>query len=74
MDDEKTLRDEFAIAAMAGDWASQLGHFDEDVDSDHLRERAALYYRMADAMLVARKPRVVPFRRRDDPQPPDPQK
>jgi hypothetical protein len=71
MDPETTLRDQFAIAALQGDWASSLGHFDADGETEHLRDRAQLYYRMADAMMAERqidRKRVFPFRRKDDPQ------
>jgi hypothetical protein len=74
MPDEKTLRDEFAMYAMAGDWASHLGHFDEDGEDPYLREKARLYYRMADAMMAERqvdRGRIFPFRRKDDPIPPE---
>ena len=51
----KTLRDEFAGQALAGDMAtSDEGVFLNDVDSRHLFARAILLYRMADAMLEAR--------------------
>lgn len=72
MPEEKTLRDEFALAAMAGDLCSHLGHL-EDEESDELRYRARIYYRMADAMILERqvdRGRVHPFRRKDDPNPP----
>jgi hypothetical protein len=72
MADEKTLRDEFAMAAMNGDWASSLGHFDHDGDDDHLLDRAALYYRMADAMLIQRRQgrgRVIGFPSDTPPEP-----
>lgn len=54
------LRDEFAIAALQGDWASQdeaTGCWENEDTPMHtaaLEDRAALYYRMADAMLRAR--------------------
>lgn len=70
---EKTLRDEFAMAAMAGDWASSLGHYEDEDDTHHLRERASLFYRMADAMMEERqidRSKVFPFRRKDDPEKP----
>lgn len=63
---DKTLRDEFAIAAMTGDLASALGHFDMDGDTEDFRTRARLYYRIADAMMQERKPKVKPFRRKED--------
>lgn len=72
---DKTLRDEFAMAAMAGDWASALGHYEDDGDTHHLRERASLFYRMADAMMSERqvdRGKVFPFRRKDDPNPENP--
>lgn len=55
-----TLRDAFAIAALQGDWASQdeaTGCWENEDTPMHtaaLEDRAALYYRMADAMLRAR--------------------
>lgn len=67
---EKTLRDEFVIACMLGDWASSLGHFDNDGDPEHLRQRVQLYYRMADAAMIERdvdRKKLFPFRRKDDP-------
>lgn len=54
---EKTLRDEFAMAAMQGDWAAQsrdTGEFTNDMPAEFLEARAEFYYRMADAMLKAR--------------------
>jgi len=72
MPQEKTLRDEFAMACMAGDWASALGHFDADGETEHLRDRARLYYRMADIAMTERevdRGRLFPFRRKDDPPP-----
>lgn len=42
-----TLRDQFAMAAMQGDWALR--------DQKELEPLARKYYRMADAMLEARK-------------------
>ena len=55
---EKTLRDEFAIAAMQGDWAAQgedNGSFTQ-LHSDRLFESSArLYYRMADEMMKVRE-------------------
>jgi hypothetical protein len=44
----KTLRDEFAMAALANEWCS---HTDECVPSDTARDA----YNFADAMLEARK-------------------
>lgn len=55
--DIASLRDQFAMAAMQGDLASQsvsLGHFDNDAPEESLVNRAKFYYRMADAMLKAR--------------------
>jgi uncharacterized Fe-S cluster protein YjdI len=46
--DAKTLRDEFAMAALANEWCS---HTDECVPSDTARDA----YNFADAMLEARK-------------------
>lgn len=56
----KTLRDEFAMAAMTGDWASQdddsLGYFSNAHSTqESLQSCAKLYYRMADAMLKVRE-------------------
>lgn len=68
MPDRKTLRDEFAMMALAGDFASPVGVFDDE-DTEHLKERARLYYRMADVMMVERmvdRGRVHPFRRETD--------
>lgn len=48
------LRDKFAIAAMTGDWAVQdLKTGPCFSDSDFIA-RTALYYRIADAMLISR--------------------
>lgn len=55
-----SLRDYFAAKAMQGDWAAQnesAGIYDSDYTIARLRTRAALYYRMADAMLAAREQR-----------------
>lgn len=52
-----TLRDHFAGLAMQGDWAAQdqdMGWFDNAVSEEILYERAKVYYRMAEAMLLAR--------------------
>ena len=52
------LRDYFAAKAMAGDWAAQnefIGEFENDLPDDAFAERAATYYRMADAMLAERE-------------------
>jgi hypothetical protein len=48
----KTLRDEFAIAAMQGNWACES--FETYACDEALEEAANLYYRMADAMMKAR--------------------
>lgn len=53
-----TLRDYFAAKAMEGDWSSQgdsCGIFIPEVTDVNLDRSAKLYYRMADAMLRARK-------------------
>ncbi|WP_273802165.1 hypothetical protein [Proteus vulgaris] len=53
-----SLRDKFAMAAMQGDLASQnedLGYFPNDSPDEGLVNRANFYYRMADAMLKARR-------------------
>lgn len=50
-----TLRQKYAEAAMQGDWASQndlSGVWMNEVDEEVLSARAALYFRMADAMLA----------------------
>ncbi|WP_272659502.1 hypothetical protein [Providencia sp. PROV172] len=52
-----TLRDQFAMAAMQGDWAAQdecSGYFDENSGEATFSKSAEMYYRMADAMLAAR--------------------
>lgn len=52
-----SLRDEFAMAALAGDWAAQRPEWHEF----HVGERskfemsAQMYYQMADAMMAARE-------------------
>jgi hypothetical protein len=52
----RTLRDEFAGQSLAGDMAnSDEGVFRNDVDGKYLLDRAMFHYRMADAMLEARK-------------------
>lgn len=54
-----SLRDQFAMAALQGDWAAQdgeyIGVWDLEADVELLTQRARLYYRMADAMLKARE-------------------
>ncbi|WGL95973.1 hypothetical protein [Arsenophonus nasoniae] len=54
---QKTLRDEFAMAAMKGDWAAQnetgLAHYSTQ-DIEYLQKAAKSYYMMADAMLKVR--------------------
>ena len=53
-----SLRDYFAAKAMQGDWAAQgaaCGMFVPDSDDDLFARSARMYYRMADAMLAARK-------------------
>ena len=51
-----SLRDYFAAKAMQGDCVGteQNGVWANDVLQEHLEARAALYYRIADAMLKAR--------------------
>lgn len=52
-----SIRDYFAGLAMQGDWAAQnqdMGWFDNAVSEEILYERAKVYYRMAEAMLLAR--------------------
>lgn len=54
-----TLRDYFAAKALQGDWAAQgtaCGMFVPDAKDDLFDRSARMYYRMADAMLAARKP------------------
>lgn len=55
--DDITLRDYFAAKALQGDWVadSSAGVFANDTKQEVLEGRAALYYRMADAMLKARQ-------------------
>lgn len=51
-----SLRDQFAMAAMQGDWANQnseVGYF-ADCNDEQLVNSAKIYYRMADVMLAAR--------------------
>lgn len=58
IDSRAKLRDEFAKAALQGDWAAQneySGSFRPDIPETSLIERARMYYRMADAMLAARE-------------------
>ncbi len=53
-----TILDQFAMAAMTGDWTVQseeAGYFEASVPDMMLEERAELYYRMARAMLKTRK-------------------
>ena len=54
-----SLRDYFAAKAMQGDWAAQNVEHDFQFNSDTTQDRmvlfAQMYYRMADAMLEARK-------------------
>jgi hypothetical protein len=55
---EMTLRDWYAGLAMQGDWASQsptAGEFVNENTVEHLKQRTALYYRAADAMLAQRE-------------------
>ncbi|SFU93803.1 hypothetical protein [Xenorhabdus koppenhoeferi] len=55
---EMTLRDYFAAQAMQGDWASQgtdFSCFGINTIDETLNNVASLYYRMADAMMNARK-------------------
>ena len=57
-DDDSIFRDECAMRAMQGDWAAQneeSGYYTNSTDMEFLVKRAELYYRMADAMLEARK-------------------
>ena len=55
---DATLRDYFAAKAMQGDWSSQSGdsgYFIDCVNDDAINKAGELYYRMADAMLIARE-------------------
>ena len=60
MEPVRTLRDEFAMAAMSGDWASQsegIGQITDRMAETHsvwFLERARTYYFMADSMMKAR--------------------
>jgi hypothetical protein len=59
----KSLRDEFAMAAMQGDWAAQTQgwhEFKPGLSKAMFERSAKLYYRMADAMMDARKPSSQP--------------
>ncbi|QLQ99390.1 hypothetical protein [Providencia sp. PROV087] len=52
-----TLRDQFAMSAMQGDFAAQdaeMGYYTNDTSDEFLVKRAEFCYRMADAMLKAR--------------------
>lgn len=52
-----TLRDQFAMAAMQGDWATERmdsGYWSQDDIDAIFKDKAETYYRMADAMLKAR--------------------
>lgn len=54
-----SLRDWFAGQALAGDSAnSEAGSWGMSVPQSALLERSQLYYRIADAMLAARKERA----------------
>lgn len=56
IDNPISLRDQFAMVAMQGDWANQnseVGYF-ADCNDEQLVNSAKIYYRMADAMLKAR--------------------
>lgn len=58
MASDATIRDYFAAKAMQGDWVAQPqdGHFfPVNTTEDALDKVAALYYRMADAMLRVRE-------------------
>ena len=52
---EKTLRDEFAMAAMQGDWAAQSDSFGIFTEKADLMVAARQYYCMADAMMKVRE-------------------
>lgn len=56
MDTGMSLRDWFAGQALTGDLSNpEGGTWDNDVDAHFLKERAILFYRIADAMIAARK-------------------
>lgn len=58
IDSRAKLRDEFAKAALQGDWAAQneyAGSFHPGMPEASFIERAGMYYKMADAMMVARE-------------------
>jgi hypothetical protein len=48
-------RDYFAAKTLQGDWASTPEEFATDCPRNVLEKRAALYYRMADAMIAERE-------------------
>jgi len=57
MPEVATLRDQFAIAAMTGDWAAQRPDwhsFSRSSAQETFDRNAELYYRMADSMLKTR--------------------
>lgn len=53
-----TIRDYAAFKAMQGDWASNHCRVMSFPDESDLKNAAALYYRMADAMLSVRSPDI----------------
>lgn len=55
-EDRATLRDQFAMAAMAGDWAREHGfRIVNSASNIPFYGPAEAYYKMADAMMEARK-------------------
>ena len=56
-----TLRDYFAATAMMGDWSAKFNEanwLEPGSEDEVMSKSAALYYRMADAMLHVRAERV----------------
>lgn len=51
-----SLRDYFAGEALAGDSANLEGAWDDSISDEYLLDRCRLFYRIADAMIEARKP------------------
>jgi len=52
--DKLSIRDQFAMAALTGDWAAQ-DYGDSALQIKYFDKAAERYYQMADAMLEARK-------------------
>lgn len=56
--EQPTLRDQFAMAILAGDFAAQnevAGEWLDNSKAEDINNRAAFIYRFADAMMEARK-------------------